>query len=409
LPFHAAVTWRCGSVSLPRLTETGPRGTRDQSFIGETELTSLIRTHAALLVAGILTFAIMGAGQSLYGPALPAFAREFGLTVGQAGWLVSALWIGSATGVAVMFFRGRHVTPRHALGVMVVGAGIIALGIGWVPTLLGSVVFGMGYGISTVVFNPRVLRAFGAKGPSMVSLLNAMFAVGAILAPLGFVAIGSNPQLAFGVVAGICALIWLVAGTGERSDEAATATVSRPYRFRAGLLCFGVVCIGVEACLIGLGPTALITTGASEETAARALSGFFVAFLIARSALVFTAHLLPAFSIYAFAMCGAAACAIGASVLPAVPFFIAMGAFAGLFFPGFFVTASRLMGDDPRVTPTIIAAGLVGGISSPVILSWLVEGMGERGFFQIVAGVTVATAAAALVLLRRYNAEALRG
>lgn len=370
-------------------------------------MASLIRTHAALLVAGILSFAIMGAGQSLYGPALPAFAREFGLTVAQAGWLVSALWIGSATGVALMFFRGKNVTPRHALGVMVVGAGIIASGIGWWPTLAGSVIFGMGYGISTVVFNPRVLRAFGAKGPSMVSLLNAMFAVGAIVAPLGFVAIGSNPHIAFAVVAGICALIWLVAGTGERMEEAA-AVASKPYRFRPGLLCFGVVCIGVEACLIGLGPTALITAGASEETAARALSGFFVAFLIARSALVFTAHLVPAFSIYAFAMCGAAACAAGAALFPAVPFFMAMGAFAGLFFPGFFVTASRLMGDDPRVTPTIIAAGLVGGISSPVILGWLVGGMGERGFFQIIAGLTLVTAAAALVLLRRYNAEALR-
>lgn len=371
-------------------------------------MTSLLRTHAALLVAGILTFAIMGAGQSLYGPALPAFAREFGLTVGQAGWLVSALWVGSATGVALMFFRGRHVTPRHALGVMVVGAGVVAAGIGWWATLAGSVVFGMGYGISTVVFNPRVLRAFGAKGPSMVSLLNAMFAVGAILAPLGFVAIGSNPQLAFAVVSGICALIWLVAGSDGRTEEASAAVATRPYRFRAGLLCFGVVCIGVEACLIGLGPTALITAGASEETAARALSGFFVAFLIARSVLVFIAHLVPAFSIYAFAMCGAAVCAIGAALFPAVPFFMAMGAFAGLFFPGFFVTASRIMGDDPRVTPTIIAAGLVGGISSPVILGWLVEGMGERGFFQIVAGVTLATAAVALLLLRRYNDEMLR-
>ena len=29
---------------------------------------------------GIFTFALMGAGQSLYGPALPAFAREFGLS-----------------------------------------------------------------------------------------------------------------------------------------------------------------------------------------------------------------------------------------------------------------------------------------------------------------------------------------
>lgn len=371
-------------------------------------MASLIRTHAALLVAGILSFAIMGAGQSLYGPALPAFARDFGLSVGQAGWLVSALWVGSATGVALMFFRGRSVTPRHALGVMVAGSALIASGIGWVPTLAGSVIFGMGYGISTVVFNPRVLRAFGAKGPSMVSLLNAMFAVGAILAPLGFVAIGSNPQLAFAVVSAICALIWLVAGTGDRVEERAAAA-SKPYRFRPGLLCFGVVCIGVEACLIGLGPTALIAAGAAEDTAARALSGFFVAFLIARTALVFTAHLVPAFTIYAVAMCGAAACAIGAVLFAAVPFFMAMGAFAGLFFPGFFVTASRLMGDDPRVTPTIIAAGLVGGISSPVLLGWLVEGMGERGFFQIVAGVTLVTAVAALLLLRRYNAEALRG
>jgi FHS family glucose/mannose:H+ symporter-like MFS transporter len=375
-------------------------------FICEYALTSLLRTHAALLFAGIFTFALMGAGQSLYGPALPAFAREFGLSVAQAGWLISALWIGSAAGVALMFFRGRHVTPRHALAVMVIGSAIIASGIGWWPTLAGSVIFGMGYGISTVVFNPRVLVAFGAKGPSMVSLLNAMFAVGAIVAPLAFVAIGSNPHLAFAAVSVIAAVIWLAAGTSGRDEERPSGVVSKPYRFRAGLLCFGVVCIGVEACLIGLGPTALIATGASEETAARALSGFFVAFLIARTALVFVAHLVPPFAIYAGAMTGAAACAIGAVLFQAVPFFIAMGAFAGLFFPGFFVTASRVMGDDPRVTPTIIAAGLVGGISSPVILGLLVEGMGERGFFQIIAGLTVVTAGVALALLRRVSAEA---
>ncbi|WGV14877.1 MFS transporter [Fuscovulum ytuae] len=369
-------------------------------------MTSLIRTHAALLFAGIFTFALMGAGQALYGPALPAFAREFDLTVAQAGWLISALWIGSAAGVALMFFRGRDVTPRHALAVMVIGSALIASGIGWWTTLAGSVIFGTGYGISTVVFNPRVLRAFGAKGPSMVSLLNAMFAVGAIAAPLAFVAIGSNPHLAFAAVSVIAAVIWLAAGTSGRTEESASLSASKPYRFRAGLLCFGVVCIGVEACLIGLGPTALIATGATEEAAARALSGFFVAFLIARTALVFVAHLVPPFAIYAGAMTGAAACAIGAALFSAVPFFITMGAFAGLFFPGFFVTASRVMGDDPRVTPTIIAAGLVGGISSPVVLGWLLEGMGDRGFFQIIAGLTVLTALVALLLLRRVSAEA---
>jgi fucose permease len=108
-------------------------------------------------------------------------------------------------------------------------------------------------------------------------------------------------------------------------------------------------------------------------------------------------------------MAGAALCAIAATLLPAVPFFIAMGAFAGLFFPGFFVTASRLMGDDPRVTPTIIAAGLVGGISSPVLLGQLLAGLGERGFFQVIAVITVATAAVALILLRRISAEVAQG
>ena len=368
---------------------------------------ALIRTHAALLFAGVTTFTLMGAGQSLYGPALPAFAREFGLTVGQAGWLVSALWIGSAIGVAVMFFLGRHVTPRHALGVMVIGAGTIAAGLGWTGTLIGSVIFGTGYGVSTVVFNPRVLRAFGAKGPSMVSLLNAMFAVGAIAAPLGFVAIGSNPHLAFAAVAGICALIWVFAGTSGRAAETDRGRTTQPYRFRPLILLFGTVCIGVEACLIGLGPTALIRAGATEVEAAQALSAFFLAFLIARTALVFTAHLIPAFTIYTGAMVGAAAAALAATMLPAVPFFIVMGAFSGLFFPGFFVTASRLMGDDPRVTPTIIAAGLVGGISSPVILGMLVDDLGERGFFQIIAALTVLTAAVALLLLRRLNRETL--
>jgi fucose permease len=236
-----------------------------------------------------------------------------------------------------------------------------------------------------------------------------MFAVGAIAAPLIFVALGSNPHLCFAIVAGLCAVIWLAAGTSGRAEEGATAAASKPYRVRLGLLCFGVVCIGVEACLIGLGPTALIATGASEETAARALSGFFVAFLIARTALVFTAHVLPPFAIYTGAMAGAALCAVAATILPAVPFFIAMGAFAGLFFPGFFVTASRLMGDDPRVTPTIIAAGLVGGISSPVLLGQLLAGLGERGFFQVIAVVTVVTAAIALILLRRISAELAQG
>lgn len=362
-------------------------------------MAQLIRTHAALLVSGIVTFMLMGAGQALYGPAVPVFARDFGLTVADAGWLVSALWCGSATGVAIMFWRGPLVTPRHALAVLALGAAGIAAGLGWWGTVVSSITFGMGYGMSTVVFNPRVLRAFGAKGPSMVGLLNATFAAGAIAMPLIFVALGSDPQKAFALIAAVCAVTWLFAGSSGRVEEAAAAT--EPYRFRPLILCFAIMGIATEACLVGLGPTALITAGAGEKLAAEALSGFFVAFLVARSSLVFLAHRFEAFTLYSGAMAVAGSIALLAVVLPPVPLFVALGGAAGLFFPNCYVAACRQMGTDPCVTPTIIAAGLVGGISAPVIVGQVLGGMGERGFFQIVAVVCLLTALAGFAVRRR--------
>ena len=45
----------------------------------------LIRAHAGLLFAGVATFVMMGSGQSLYGPALPAFSRIFAVSEGRRG------------------------------------------------------------------------------------------------------------------------------------------------------------------------------------------------------------------------------------------------------------------------------------------------------------------------------------
>jgi MFS transporter, FHS family, glucose/mannose:H+ symporter len=56
-----------------------------------------------------------------------------------------------------------------------------------------------------------------------------------------------------------------------------------------------------------------------------------------------------------------------------------------------------VMGDDPRVTPTIIAAGLVGGISSPVLLGGIMGQFGDHGFFWLIALIATVTAIAAWV------------
>ncbi len=362
----------------------------------------LIRANAGLLFAGVATFVMMGAGQSLYGPALPAFSRLFGVTLAQAGVLVSAHWVGCFIGVGYMYLKGGTVTPRHALAAMAIGAGGVAALAGWWATIAGAVVFGLGYGMSTAVFNPRVLRAFGDKGPSMLSLLNATFGVGAIAAPLIFVALGSDPRWSFGLTAALAAVIWLFAGSAGRAGAAPAADV-RAFKPHWGIMAFGLVAIGMEACLIGLGPTALIQAGVAEATAAELLSAFFVVFLLARVGLIFVAHRVAPFVLYTASIGVAAICALGSALVSPAVFFVAMGAPAGLFFPGFYVTASAKMGEDLRVPPTIIAAGLVGGIGAPLIVAPLMAGMGERGFFWLVAGVTVTLTVAAVLSLRRMR------
>ncbi len=369
-------------------------------------MTQILKANLGLLFAGIGTFILMGAGQALYGPALPGFARDFGLTVPGAGALISAHWVGCFVGVGAMYLAARHISAWMVLGGMGLGAVLIAAGLGWVVTLLGGFVFGIGYGVATALFNPRMLRAFGARGPAMVSLLNATFGIGAIAAPLVFVGLGNDPKLSFALVAGLCVLVLMGAITDRQTAVAAVPGAVRVFRPDLRILAFGMVAIGMEACMIGLGPTALIRAGATEVEAAEMLSAFFVTFLGARVVLVFTAHLIRPFALFTLGVALAAALGLGAVFLSPGVFFVATGACVGMFFPGFYVTASGLMGEDQRVAPTIIAAGLMGGILSPLALAPVMEHMGERGFFQITAGVMLVLALVALVMRRRLDVSA---
>jgi fucose permease len=354
------------------------------------------RAPLALLFVGMITFVMMGAGQSIYGPALPAFQRNLALTETQAGLLISAHWVGCAFGVAAMYLRGARIGPQHCLALMAIGAAVVMTGAGYAVTILGALIFGAGYGVATVVFNPRILRTFGARGPAMLSLVNATFAGGAIAAPLIFVALGSQPVFSFGGVAVLAAVTWTASLFLPRDANPPQRATGR-FDPRFGLMGYAVAGIGIEAALIGLGPTALIATGVDEATAGRLLSAFFAAFLGARIALVLMAHLVAPFTLYLVAICGTAVLALAAAIWNAPVFFVAMGGCAGVLFPGFYVAAVRAMGDDPRATPTIIAAGLVGGITSPVLLGSVMGWFGSHGFFWLIAAIAAVTGIAAYV------------
>ena len=53
------------------------------------------------------------------------------------------------------------------------------------------------HGAIAAQFNPRIMTAYGLRGPSMLSLINAVFSLGAITAPYGFVLLGGNPRPVF--------------------------------------------------------------------------------------------------------------------------------------------------------------------------------------------------------------------
>ncbi len=345
-----------------------------------------------LLVAGMATFLLMGALQAIYGPALPVLARETGRDLAEVSILFTVHWVGSAGGVAAMFALGPRVTPRRVVLILALGALLLGAGLGWNAMLAGAVASGFGQGCAAVVFNPRLLAAFGRRGPAMLSLINAVFGAGAIVAPLAFVAVGGAYGLVFLSLAAALAVVAVGA-----QDVARVAPSDRGHGLRPDLaiLAFGAMGIGLEASLIGLGPAALVRSGVSETHAAELLSAFFLAFLLARLALTVTAHLIAPFRLYLLSVAGVAASMAAALILSPGLMFVLSGAAAATIFPGYFVAATARMGSDPRVSPLIVAGGLVGGIGMPFALARLAPMLGERGFFLVLALLATAVLVAA--------------
>lgn len=353
----------------------------------------------ALLASGLSTFLVIGSGMAIIGPALPVYERMFRIDTATSGLLVSTLWVGCLIGVVGMFLRGAEVTPRMGLGGLVVGAVLLAVAPLWPVALAGALIFGIGYGAVAAIFNPRVLTVWGPSGPSKVGMLNAVFSFGAILAPWFFARIGSDLRPVFWSIAGVAALTWLASGpvglTGVSRGGGA-----KGFRTHLPILGFILIAIGIEASLAGLGPTALIRAGIEEDTAATLLSLFFVAALATRIALVLFSHRWPDFAIYLAAVLWSAICAAGAALISPAMFFPLLGISAGLFFQGGYLTATRKMGDDARVSPIILGIGLIGAIFSPLAYARLMDGLGSHGFFWLVAGVSTAATLAALASYR---------
>lgn len=366
---------------------------------------STSRSRNLLLAAGMICFIVTGAAQGVVGPAIPLFETRFGIDTARASWVLSSLGLGGFASLVILYFAGSRVTPRMALALMALGAAGLALAPSFGLAVAGGLTYGLGFGAAAAMFNQRVLQAFGPRGTSMLSLLNAAFSIGSISAPLAFLASGSRPELVFGVVAVIAALTLTIAqSTPAAAAGPATQVAAKPFRFHLPIMAFGYIGIGIEVSLAGLGPTGLIRAGLTPEQASQLLSAHFLALLVGRLGLAWLGGRLSGFAIYAIAMGSIAACGLGAVFIDPGPFFVAMGFFAGMFFPGYYVTASAKMGDDPRTSPVILATAQVGVVTVPLIVAQLLPMLGERGFFDILTATAVVVSLLSLAAFRRMSA-----
>lgn len=350
-----------------------------------------------LVAAGALAFLLLGMLPAIFGVALPGWRTAFALPPGAGGTVFAAYNGGAAAAVLAGAAGLGTVRMRPALLAVALGAAALALGPGWGPMHAGAALAGIGYGALAVAVNRRMLLEGGPRGPALVALVNAVYGMGAILAPLVFLLADQRAGPPLALVAALA-----LAALALTAPEARTPPLGLPSpspRLLALLLNFGAV--AAEALLIGLGAAALVARGLSAAEAARLASLFFAAFVAARLLQAALGHRLPPARTFQGGLLGVAlSCLLAATVAPG-PGFALAGGFAAVCFPAFFVWSSRLLGPDPRMGALILASGLLAGTLGPVALRPILGRMGEAALFPILAAFAAALALAAALAMPR--------
>ncbi len=349
-----------------------------------------------LFIAGSLAFVLIGIVGSIYGVALPAFTRAYGLEDGAAGLILTTNALGAVVAVLAATLGMPGLGARTATALIAIGTAGIALMAGWTVTLAASTVVGAGFGLIATEVNRTFLAGFGPRGPGMVGLVNGISGIGSIAGPLLFVATGSSIMAVYGALAVLStALIFSFDRRPPAEVLAARTPVFRQWRVAILLLNHISVCI--EAGISGLGVTALIASGWSEEGAAALAAGFFAALLVARVGLYWITKHVPADVIFLAGTIGTAgSAALAAAGFHAVGYVMA-GGFVGLAFPSFFVWGARVLGNDPRISAAILLSGLSGLALGPFVIGAILARTGAEALFAVTA-IGAALLAVAIML-----------
>ncbi|MFJ8666527.1 MFS transporter [Streptomyces sp. NPDC093600] len=371
----------------------------------------------AAVVASCVGFVLIGALQALYGPAIPALRKEFGLSPSAAGLGLSAHFIGGVAGVLLfdrLFGRlGNRQILASSYVLMAVGAAGFALAPNWPVALAMALLAGLGFGGIDYGLNQLFAIGFGHRSTAMLNILNAHFGVGAILGPALIGALGAAhyPAIFLGFALANLPLLLCLKGVRDRVPDPAGAAAGEPAGGQvlgrslgsvlAVFVTLYVLHVGIEAGVGGWEPTHLETVGYGAGIAATATSVYWLMmtvgrFLVAPIALRFSAQ-----AIITVSCAGMTVCLLLAAVPALAPYaYAGVGLFIAPIFPTGLPWLQRAAPRARRAGAVVIAASMIGGVAAGPVLGKAIEWSGVRAVPLLLCGISALCLAATLWLIR---------
>ncbi len=356
-------------------------------------------------VTGLLSFAIIGASQAMYGPALPGFTESFNLQPGAAGLIVSAHSAGAILGVLSSVPLARLAIARYRVGAsfafLLLGALLIGVELSWPLALLGGLTLGIGFGTLALGINSLYAVGYGRRSPAMVNLLNAIFGIGGMLSPLLFLVDFAHSGMPYFILAGVTAVLLPLALLMD--DRLPTMGVDAPRlaKRRGTLLAFMVLLglgVGVEASTVGYAATYLISVGVSADGATTATSFFFLLFMLGRLAIIPISLRVKSHQIVLGSLLLTTILLAVANVAFMAPFVVVLsGAAIAIYFPNCFNWLNEVFG-AANDTAYMMGGALVGGMLVPAVVAQIILLAGEMAIMGVIACVSLLALGMALFI-----------
>ncbi|ADG98181.1 major facilitator superfamily MFS_1 [Segniliparus rotundus DSM 44985] len=333
----------------------------------------------------------VGALLAVYGPALPEWKAQFGLSDAAAGSGLALQSLGAVVGAVavqpVLRRRGNRFALAASLSLVVVGSVVIALAPSWGLTLAGAVVAGLGLGGCDALVTQLFLIGHGERGPALVNIAHACFGIGTVAAPALVAVVGSGRYRWVFVGVGVICLVGLATLRGVRprpTPGESARDAARSERLSGSALAvvggFLVLYIAHFAVQSGIGswePVRLLDLGHSPAVAGLATSGYWLAMVIGRFLAAPLAHRVSAAALVIASAAGMTAAVALACYGPATVWaYLLAGLFIGPIFPNGLTWLAQTGYAHGPAFAYIVAAAMAGAVVCPPLLGALVGAHG---------------------------------